>query len=117
MDLLSAFNPPTSSSDRARAEQHTLPVGAYAIPRTCEYCGSETTDHCAQDCQRPKSFFRKKRPPFSPKSSVWESETDYEIVRPKNAQENEVTETHPQQRQSPLGIQWMTGIFTKGGFE
>ena len=106
MDLLSVFNPPTS--DRV---EHSLPFGAYAIPRNCEYCGSETTDHCGQKCQRPKSFFRKKRPPFSPKGPEWDSETDYEIVRPKKIEEEvaaETTQTHPQQS----SLHWMTGIFT-----
>ena len=108
MDLLSVFNPPTS--DRAR-DEHSLPFGAYAIPRTCEYCGSGTTDLCGQACQRPKSFFRKKRPPFSPKGPDWESETDYEIVRPKKTVPDEAAETQTLQRQSSL--HWMTGgMFT-----
>jgi hypothetical protein len=110
MDLLSVFSPPTS--DRARVE-HALPFGAYAVPRTCEYCGAETTDCCEQDCQRPKSFFRKKRPPFSPKGPDWESKTDYEIVLPKKTVKDEVVAEANERPSSSL--QWMAGIFTKGG--
>jgi hypothetical protein len=121
MDLLSVFNPPTSDRARVEHNNNALPVGSYIIARTCEYCGSETTDHCTQDCQRPKSFFRKKRPPFSPKGADWESKTDYEIVRPKKTtvlENGGVTDTethpHPHGRSS---LQWMTGIFSNGGFE
>jgi hypothetical protein len=46
--------------------------GYHAIPTSCEYCDSPDITKCPDDCQRPRSFFPKKRPPFCPKGgSEW----------------------------------------------
>jgi hypothetical protein len=79
MDFLPFFH---EHSEREGVERAYSP-GMYMLPKTCEYCGSESTDHCLGGCQRPKSFFRKHRPPFCPpESKQWDLKTDFE--RKKN---------------------------------
>mmetsp|Transcript_26134 Transcript_26134/g.38298 ORF Transcript_26134/g.38298 Transcript_26134/m.38298 type:complete len:171 (-) Transcript_26134:1464-1976(-) len=54
--------------------------GMYLVPLHCEYCGAERTQDCVPECQRPKLFFRKKRPPFCPRAiDKWDPDTDYMI--------------------------------------
>mmetsp|Transcript_9621 Transcript_9621/g.23324 ORF Transcript_9621/g.23324 Transcript_9621/m.23324 type:complete len:299 (-) Transcript_9621:452-1348(-) len=51
--------------------------GYYAIPRSCEYCGSPDIDLCHENskCERPKSFFLREKPPFCLKGrSRWQGE-------------------------------------------
>lgn len=60
------------------------PAGAYVVPISCEYCGSNTTTLCPSNCRRPKLFFRKQRPPFIPQSESWDRLTEYEL--PKSRQ-------------------------------
>jgi hypothetical protein len=59
--------------------------GYHAIPINCEYCGSPDISNCHPGCQRPQSFFPKRRPPFSPKGdgSIWD-EKDYYMVLVNN---------------------------------
>ena len=52
--------------------------GYHAIPRNCEYCGSNNVDSChiennisnnnntTKKCERPRSFFPREKPPFYP---------------------------------------------------
>jgi len=47
-------------------------------PRSCEYCKAETTLKCAWDCERPKLFSLKKRPPFESRDG-WDPVTEYQI--------------------------------------
>ena len=75
------FHDPRVSHDDT--VEHLLP-GMHALPRTCEYCGASDTNLCTPACQRPKSFFRKKRPPFCPPDpTLWDPITDYGIERPR----------------------------------
>ena len=46
-------------------------------PRSCEYCKAETTLKCAWDCERPKLFSLKKRPPFESRDG-WDPVTEYQ---------------------------------------
>ena len=93
-------------SDREGVE-NGLPPGMYTIPKSCEYCGAESTDQCTESCQRPKSFFRKQRPPFSPPGPQWDSKTDYEIV---------VEEEEDEKNESTASAKsWMSGLFAGVG--
>ena len=47
-------------------------------PRSCEYCGESSTLNCGNDCDRPKLFFLKKRPPFE-STDGWDHETEYRL--------------------------------------
>lgn len=92
LELFSMFHDPRVSHDDA--VDHLLP-GMHELPRTCEYCGASDTDLCPPQCQRPKSFFRKKRPPFCPPdSTIWDPVTDFETTRPPDAKPKE-GEDHP----------------------
>ena len=55
-----------------------MPIGAYSIPSSCEYCGAEHLAMCPSDCDRPKLYFRKKRPPFCPPDK-YDPITDYAL--------------------------------------
>jgi hypothetical protein len=66
--------------------------GAYEVPTTCEYCGAGHVSNCTPNCQRPKLFFAKQRPPFVPvggssngrcSAVKWDPVTDYEQVKEK----------------------------------
>jgi len=71
----------------------------YSLKESCEYCGSPSTKDCTLECQRPRLFLRKKRPPFCPKSDCkWDSETDYEITR--EVEESHEVELKPVRRRS-----------------
>lgn len=50
------------------------PIG----PSHCEYCGAASTGLCGPDCERPRLFFRNKRPPFGRKEE-WDSSTEYRL--------------------------------------
>ena len=50
------------------------PIG----PSHCEYCGAASTGLCGPDCERPRLFFRNKRPPFGRKEE-WDSSTEYRV--------------------------------------
>lgn len=52
----------------------------YHIPSTCEYCGSVSVHHCPSNCQRPRVFLAKKRPPFCRKGPTWDSKTDDAVI-------------------------------------
>eukprot|EP00536_Pseudo-nitzschia_multiseries_P001562 jgi/Psemu1/3524/gm1.3524_g len=59
--------------------------GYYAIPRTCEYCGSPDIDLCHKNeyasCERPASFFPRETPPFCTKGrSRWHGEGEGETI-------------------------------------
>ena len=87
-------------SDREGVE-NVLPPGMYTIPKTCEYCGAESTDLCTDTCQRPKSFFRKQRPPFCPSDAEkWEPSTDYEISKRPETKPEETPTEEPKRRKS-----------------
>lgn len=59
--------------------------GYYAIPTTCEYCGSPRLEDCdPKRCQRPRSYFPTMRPPFCKKGKGHEwDDMDFAIVIPK----------------------------------
>jgi hypothetical protein len=69
-------------------QEHTVELyptaGAYVVPITCEYCGSNKTSQCPPNCERPKLFFRKQRPPFIPPTPSWDPITEYAL--PLNSQ-------------------------------
>jgi hypothetical protein len=50
------------------------PIG----PPHCEYCGAASTELCGPGCERPRLFFRNKRPPFGRKEE-WDSSTGYRL--------------------------------------
>lgn len=75
MELLSLF-----SDDAEREEVEAAIQHAYVLPRSCEYCKAESLDQCPEHCQRPKSYFQKKRPPFCPPRPQWDPVTDNEII-------------------------------------
>lgn len=47
-------------------------------PKSCEFCHASSTLRCHGDCERPKLFFMKKRPPFE-NSEEWDPVTEYHI--------------------------------------
>jgi hypothetical protein len=57
--------------------------GYHAIPTECEYCGSSHIDQCPEDCERPRTFFPKQRPPFRPKDTAEWDANDNAIVSNK----------------------------------
>jgi hypothetical protein len=84
-----AHSPPGSCNKNSEQENccqsNNRVSGYHAIPTNCEYCGSPDIAHCDKGCQRPKSFFPKQRPPFSPKGdgSEWD-EQDFCITLVNN---------------------------------
>jgi hypothetical protein len=63
----------TSNNCDSENDVHRV-CGYYAIPTSCEYCGSPHIDQCTANCQRPRSFFPRQRPPFCPKDeSEWDT--------------------------------------------
>lgn len=87
------FHDPRVSHDDV--VHHDLLPGMHELPRTCEYCGASDTDLCTAECQRPKSFFRKKRPPFCPPDSTqWDPVTDYELEKPRPEPKEKVDDGH-----------------------
>lgn len=47
-------------------------------PRSCEFCHAWSTLHCDIDCERPKLFLLKRRPPFKNKVG-WDPVTEYQL--------------------------------------
>lgn len=93
LELFSMFHDPRVSHDDV--VHHDLLPGMHELPRTCEYCGASDTDLCTAECQRPKSFFRKKRPPFCPPDSTqWDPVTDYELEKPRPQPKAKVDDGH-----------------------
>jgi hypothetical protein len=77
LDLFSVFH--ENDAVGSEPSERLLP-GMHFIPRSCEYCGAEDTDRCTSKCQRPKSFFLKKRPPLCPEdATLWDPETSVSI--------------------------------------
>mmetsp|Transcript_4260 Transcript_4260/g.6236 ORF Transcript_4260/g.6236 Transcript_4260/m.6236 type:complete len:218 (-) Transcript_4260:187-840(-) len=68
----------------------TASLGHYMVPLACEYCGAETTADCKSDCERPKLFFRKQKPPFASQDG-WCDKTEYKLPPPPE-QSNEAIE-------------------------
>jgi hypothetical protein len=64
--------------DHTVAADHQV-SGYHAIPTTCEYCGSNDIGNCPDECQRPKSFFPKQRPPFCSKGGLEWDEMDFAV--------------------------------------
>mmetsp|Transcript_19988 Transcript_19988/g.43475 ORF Transcript_19988/g.43475 Transcript_19988/m.43475 type:complete len:268 (-) Transcript_19988:137-940(-) len=67
--------------------------GYYAIPRSCEYCGSPDVSLCKKNskCERPESFFPRETPPFCLKGrSKWHGME--ENVRIESSSKKEVEE-------------------------
>ena len=76
LDILGIFNEDARESsvdvnhsvsgDADEDIQVHRPSGYYAIPKSCEYCGSSNIDLCrdSPECKRPKSYFPKEIPPF-----------------------------------------------------
>ena len=65
--------------DAPNDDDHMPPPGAYVVQTNCEYCGASHIRLCTPECQRPKLFFRKKRPPFCPHPERWDPHTEYAI--------------------------------------
>jgi hypothetical protein len=63
-----------------------LPMGAYALPKACEYCGAVDTIECSRDCRRPRLYFARKKPPFAVEQPV--------VVQPP-PQQHTTTSTAP----------------------
>jgi hypothetical protein len=76
-----------------------VPYTMYTLPKSCEYCGCDSTDQCQGACQRPKSFFLKQRPPFCPPGADWDPKTEEPIAKPR-AIENDEEKTD--ERRSPF---------------
>jgi hypothetical protein len=64
--------------------------GYHAIPRTCEYCGSNNIDHCKEDCKRPRSFFPTLRPPFCRKQGTKWDENDFLAVQTDTGSQKQI---------------------------
>lgn len=89
------------------------PPGAYIIPTTCEYCKAEHVLDCTHDCQRPKLFFRKKRPPFDSDPKRWDPVTEYELDPPPKQEEHLDIENLENISPTPKAqsSKWMYGFF------
>jgi hypothetical protein len=64
LDFLSFFAH-RSADGSVDMELYHLPMGAYALPKACEYCGVDDTADCCRDCRRPRLYFARKKPPFA----------------------------------------------------
>ena len=99
MELLAIFNEHdgTDCTVVDTAEDN----GFYVIPKVCEYCGSTSLSQCQRPgCERPQSFFARKRPPFSERGQGWDPVTDEEIIA---TTENDMKEEekHTRRKHSP----------------
>ena len=88
LDILAIFNEdgrggssetinPSFSADTDGDSQVNRVSGYHALPRACEYCGSPNIDLCrdSPDCERPKSYFLREKPPFYAKGGLkWKEE-------------------------------------------
>ena len=107
LDFLSLFTSP--HLDRSNSSDHqALACGAYQIPKTCEYCGAESTKQCSSTCQRPKSFFRKKRPPFCPPGPEWDPITEYAIEDQRQSEKPDSAEPKLERISS---FKWMSELW------
>ena len=81
----------------ASFQEESPMLGAYMVPKSCEYCGASDTAYCCpKTCRRPKMFFHKKRPPFAaPDPDVWDPQTD-EAVRSIFAKKESVNDNQNQ---------------------
>lgn len=94
--------------DFSEVDDDVTHVGAYVAPRSCEYCGAPTVSLCSSSCQRPKLYFRKKRPPFCPPGEKWDPETDYEV----KVKEEQIVETTPKiEADEGKRSSWVSGFF------
>jgi hypothetical protein len=110
MELFSLFN---EHAVREGVESG-MPT-AYELPTDCEYCGSELTKNCPEDCQRPRSLFRKKRPPFCPRGEGWDPRTEHEIKREKGKAKEPEGVPHRERTASPFMA--LSGFFASPGTE
>ena len=80
---------------------------AYMLPQTCEYCNADSTDKCTDDCQRPKLFFKKRRPPFCKPGPKWDPVTDYAIEskQAKNCHNGDDKSTQEVEKDQPSSLQ------------
>jgi hypothetical protein len=65
LDFLSFFAHHRSADGSVDMELYHLPMGAYALPKACEYCGVDDTADCCRDCRRPRLYFARKKTPFA----------------------------------------------------
>lgn len=71
--------------------------GYHAIPRSCEYCGSKDIELCREnpECQLPKTFFPRERPPFCSKGkSKWKEEKRNATIPSNGDQNDAITESN-----------------------
>jgi hypothetical protein len=78
MELLSIFH---ENQNEFHEQSIAAVAGFHFIPVSCEYCGAYSLSECSESCQRPKSFFRRKRPPFRKRSLHWHSITGDAITQ------------------------------------
>ncbi len=89
LDILSIFQEDGKGAAGVDAVNNSIDVdggaqpvrasGYHAIARKCEYCGSQNIDLCREDpdCERPKTYFPRERPPFCSKGgSKWTTPTN-----------------------------------------
>ncbi|GKY99845.1 hypothetical protein MPSEU_000938300 [Mayamaea pseudoterrestris] len=86
LEFLSLFSRDESSSEQ-RVEVLPVAAGMYVVPTFCEYCGAAQTSLCdSKQCQRPRLYFQKKRPPFAKRDDKkWDAATDFALPTASNA--------------------------------
>ncbi|KAL3905961.1 MAG: hypothetical protein SGILL_009467, partial [Bacillariaceae sp.] len=90
LDLLGMASPEDGdpsdyhASTNSGSGAHHRVSGYHAIPMSCEYCQSPDITKCGDDCERPKSFFSTKRPPFCPKGGPEWDDNDFAIGKAAN---------------------------------
>jgi hypothetical protein len=66
LDFFAYFAHPHRRRNDDSMELYHLPMGAYALPKACEYCGAVDTADChPRECRRPNLYFARKKPPFA----------------------------------------------------
>lgn len=105
LDILSIFQEDGKGATGVDAVNNSIDVdggaqpvrasGYHAIARKCEYCGSQNIDLCREDpdCERPKTYFPRERPPFCSKGgSKWATPTN--IGTASKGEENDTISTY-----------------------
>jgi hypothetical protein len=110
LSFLSLFREHNPNRCDGSGYEDDLPMGMgmYVVPTFCEYCQAENTSECKGNCQRPKLYLQKKRPPFSkPNRALWDPATDNAIPQ----KQKEPVDKSNSLVESPRRKSWVSDLF------
>jgi hypothetical protein len=115
LEFLSFFREHNNSTEEGGTTVMPMPASTfYVVPAACEYCYAAHTSQCGKDCQRPRLYFQKRRPPFcKADANVWHPKTDYALrtTSLKPTLSSDVVAAVGKQQQEPTGSSWVAGLF------